>query len=68
MKKEYTIVEFMEDKEKMEDELKALRKQRDELSEKIEEKEEQYTEFVNTFLFRDSRLEAKIKFDEMVGE
>jgi uncharacterized coiled-coil DUF342 family protein len=65
MKEAYTIVEFMEDKEKMEDEIKELRKQRDELSEKIEEKEEKYTEFVNAFLFRGSKLEAKIDFSEM---
>lgn len=68
MKKEYTIIEFLEDKIKKEEELKELEERRDRLVNEIEKKREDYSEFVNRFLFRESNIEAKLDFTNMEGE
>lgn len=64
-KEEYTIMHFMEDKTKKEEELEELQEELEELRDKIENKRVQYEEFVNRFLFRNSNLNVRVDFSGM---
>ena len=65
MEEAYTIINFIEDKEKKEDELITLEEQRREITERIENKRKEYEAFVNGFLFSKTDIEVKVDFSNM---
>ena len=64
-KREYTVLDFYEDKEKKYQELEELEEKRRQIVEEIEDKRTKYEEFINTFLFKDNEIKARIDFSDM---
>ena len=64
-KREYTILDFYEDKEKKYRELEKLEEERRQIVEEIETKRTEYEEFVNKFLFKNNDIKARIDFSDM---